>query len=304
MTSTAGTDEHPEVAEISALAEGLLPPERVADLRVHLADCVLCADVRDSLEEIRGLLGTLPGPPRMPEAVAARIDAALAAEALIHATRPEAAADATDTSADAVAAKDDTPPPAADTAHVSRETTPVVDRPLGHSGGSTGPGRTSRRARRSRRAFTAATSVAALILAGVVVHALHDDDNSPEATGRPSSTAGTFSGVALTDRVHQLLTLPGHAVAPNAGTQNGGNTPFSARTPLPPACVLKATGSADAPLGTAKGSYRGHTSYLVVLPHTADPERVDAYVVDASCAAAGSATAKGTVLTHEVYRRH
>lgn len=83
MTSTTGTDEHPEVAEISALAEGILPPDRSADLRGHLVDCALCADVRASLEEIRGLLGTLPGPPRIPADVAGRIDAALAAEALL-----------------------------------------------------------------------------------------------------------------------------------------------------------------------------------------------------------------------------
>ncbi|RLV01426.1 hypothetical protein CTZ27_13085 [Streptomyces griseocarneus] len=86
MTSTTGTDEHPEVTEISALAEGALSPSRSADLREHLADCELCEEVRTSLDEIRTLLGTLPGPSRMPEDVAGRIDAALAAEALLDAT--------------------------------------------------------------------------------------------------------------------------------------------------------------------------------------------------------------------------
>ena len=92
MTSTpftsgaSGTDEHPEVAEISALGEGLLPVERQSDVRAHLDTCGLCSDVRTSLEDIRDALGTLPGPSRMPEDVAGRIDAALAAEALLDAT--------------------------------------------------------------------------------------------------------------------------------------------------------------------------------------------------------------------------
>ncbi|CAM5719671.1 hypothetical protein SANTM175S_06579 [Streptomyces antimycoticus] len=86
MTSSTDTDEHPEVAEISALTEGLLSPSRAVDVRTHLASCVLCADVSTSLEEIRSLLGTLPGPVRMPADIAGRIDAALAAEALLDAT--------------------------------------------------------------------------------------------------------------------------------------------------------------------------------------------------------------------------
>lgn len=79
------TDDHPDVADISALSEGLLPPARSSEVRTHLSDCPLCADVLASLEEIRDALGTLPGPPRMPADVAGRIDAALAAEAMLDA---------------------------------------------------------------------------------------------------------------------------------------------------------------------------------------------------------------------------
>ncbi|CAM5736572.1 Zf-HC2 domain-containing protein OS=Streptomyces alboniger OX=132473 GN=CP975_17640 PE=4 SV=1 [Streptomyces alboniger] len=66
MTSTTETAGHPDVAEISDLTEGMLEPSRTAEVRRHLDECELCADVHASLEEIRGLLGTLPGPPRMP----------------------------------------------------------------------------------------------------------------------------------------------------------------------------------------------------------------------------------------------
>lgn len=83
MTSTTGTDEHPEVAEISALAEGVLPADRSTEVRSHLGSCPLCGDVLVSLKEIRNVLGTLPGPPRMPAGISGRIDAALAAEALL-----------------------------------------------------------------------------------------------------------------------------------------------------------------------------------------------------------------------------
>ncbi|WP_375165481.1 zf-HC2 domain-containing protein, partial [Streptomyces sp.] len=93
MTSTTDRAKHPDVAEISDLTEGLLPPERTADVRRHLDECELCADVHASLEEIRGLLGTMPGPPRMPAEVAGRIDAALAAEALLQSTAPDAEED-------------------------------------------------------------------------------------------------------------------------------------------------------------------------------------------------------------------
>ncbi|MFD7799862.1 anti-sigma factor family protein, partial [Streptomyces anulatus] len=80
VTSTADTAQHPEVSEISDLTEGLLSPSRAAEVQQHIAGCDLCSEVRDSLEEIRDLLGTMPTPEPMPEDIAARIDAALAAE--------------------------------------------------------------------------------------------------------------------------------------------------------------------------------------------------------------------------------
>jgi hypothetical protein len=81
VTSTADTHQHPDVSEISDLTEGLLSPSRGADVRHHVDSCVLCSDVHTSLEEIRTLLGTLPGPQQMPDDIVGRIDAALAAEA-------------------------------------------------------------------------------------------------------------------------------------------------------------------------------------------------------------------------------
>ncbi|MEU2082197.1 hypothetical protein ABZ569_09940 [Streptomyces albus] len=84
-------DEHPDVEEISAFGEGISPAARAPHIRSHLAECPQCAGVLASLEEIRETLGTLSGPVRMPEDVADRIDAALAAEAAKAGASPEAA---------------------------------------------------------------------------------------------------------------------------------------------------------------------------------------------------------------------
>ncbi len=289
MTSTAGTDEHPEVSEISAFTEGILPPERSADLRGHLTHCLLCADVRDSLNEIRSLLGTLPGPPRMPEEVASRIDAALAAEALISATAPDRAPES---------ASPATPPriPTAGGAHVSRETSLPAGRPAGRAGAATGPGRTSRKSRRRWTVVTAACAVAALGLGGVLAHSLGADDR-----GTTSVASSTFSGVQLPVKVHQLIAGKAGIASPNTGPQVGENTPFAAKPSPVPKCVLDATGRQGNPLGSSQGTYEGRSSYLVVLPDPADSRRVDAFVVDSSCVTSGSA--KGTVLTQQTYSR-
>lgn len=135
MTTTNGTAEHPDVSEISDLTEGLLSPARSVEVREHLDGCPLCADVHESLEEIRGLLGSLPGPPRMPADVAARVDAALAAEALLSAIAPDhlaetSTADTQTATADAeIATADADTGTGTDTAtaDVSRETSRAAD---------------------------------------------------------------------------------------------------------------------------------------------------------------------------------
>ncbi|CAL9496903.1 anti-sigma factor family protein [Streptomyces sp. enrichment culture] len=203
MTSSTDTAGHPDVAEISDLTEGLLPPSRSTDVRRHLEQCELCADVYASLEEIRQALGTLPGPPRMPADVAGRIDAALAAEALL-ASEADAAdaagADAAErhtersssesssserstsvpaasepTASESTASEEVSSAPAAhsedDDPRVSRETSPApdrpgdrpADRPAGRPRAATGPGRKDRRPGRRRIAVLGAAFTAAAL---------------------------------------------------------------------------------------------------------------------------------------------
>ncbi|MFF0037941.1 hypothetical protein ACFYRG_17180 [Streptomyces mirabilis] len=190
MTSTTDTAGHPDVAEISDLSDGLLPPSRTADVRRHLDECVLCADVYDSLEEIRGLLGTLPGPTRMPDDVAGRIDAALAAEALLSATAP-----------DRETAEDDSASVSRETSlagvsHASGEPSPasLTDRPSGRPHAATGPGR-SRRGRRGRRRVVVLGTVftaAALGLGTILVQSLGDGSGKSPQTVTQQGAKDTF----------------------------------------------------------------------------------------------------------------
>ncbi|MEV7287924.1 hypothetical protein AB0O01_25710 [Streptomyces sp. NPDC093252] len=115
MTSTTDMTEHPDVSEIADLTEGLLTRSRSADLHQHLDICTPCADVYASLEEIRGLLGTMPEPPAMPADIAERIDQALAAEAALQGSP-----------GNGTHVSRETP----DAATVSRETSPLTETSL------------------------------------------------------------------------------------------------------------------------------------------------------------------------------
>jgi len=279
VTSTTDTAGHPDVAEISDLTEGLLPASRTADVRRHLDECELCSDVHASLEEIRGLLGTLPGPPRMPADVAGRIDAALAAEALLQATAPEAV----------------NGPAPVESAHVSRETSPTADRPAGHARPSTaGPGRKERTRNGRRRIAVLGTvfTVAALGFGSVLLSTLDDGKSSgTSAQGQTSPSADTFSTSGLEKQVSDLLTQKGSASggsrAPHTsvGAQDvpGSGDPRILVTPDVPPCIQKGINSSGSPLVTEDGIYKGTDALLVVLRDPSDSTRVTAYVMDASC---------------------
>ncbi|MDK1476905.1 hypothetical protein QNO07_26485 [Streptomyces sp. 549] len=284
-SATYGTDDHPEVAEISALSEGLLPPERSATVRTHLTDCPLCADVRTSLEEIRDALGTLPGPVRMPEDIAGRIDAALAAEALLEATAPESV---------------EPPETPSAAARVSRETRRPAGTP---QRGSAGPGRPHRRpARRRRTTLLAVTgTLAALSLGAVLVPVLLSgagQETTEQASEPGRSVAESPTGLsvqALEEKVHTLLAqtpeneppgaLPQPETAPEVGAQTNPTAPLrggSGATGVP-YCVREGVNRSETYLAAAPEMYEGTAAYLVVLPHPGDSNRVDVYVVDATC---------------------
>ncbi|KOX00601.1 membrane protein [Streptomyces sp. NRRL B-1140] len=297
---------HPDVAEISDLAEGLLPPARTTDLRGHLDACELCADVYSSLEEIRGLLGTLPGPPRMPADVAGRIDAALAAEALLNANGTEPEESPESVRAPRPGAAD---APGDDSgAHVSRETSTPADRPAGRPRSSTtGPGRKGRTRMGRRRVAVLGTvfTVAALGLGSVLLSSLGDTPQE-SAGGRQTTAADTFSEGKLQKQVTELL-------AQDKAKSGGSRTPYGAatapdsnqnkvfRAPVVPSCVRDGIGRDDPALASENGIYQGKKAMLVLLPDASDATLVTAYIVDATCVEHAASTATGEVLLKRTY---
>ncbi|MFF4399854.1 anti-sigma factor family protein [Streptomyces sp. NPDC001480] len=247
MTSTTDAAGHPDVAEISDLTEGLLPPSRTEDIRRHLEECELCADVHASLEEIRGLLGTLPEPSHMPADVADRIDAALAAEAPVN--------------------------------HVSRETPAPADRPAGRPQAATGPGRKNRgRGRRRRTVVLGAVLTAAVLGAGTLfLQSLGTDKPSSTAQGTQTASVGTFSGSDLKSQVDGLLS----AKKPQRGSESA-KTLMQTAVPVP-GCIRGGIHGNGAVLGAKTGTYEGKDAFLVVVSDPSDSTRVTAYVVDATC---------------------
>ncbi|WP_338058274.1 zf-HC2 domain-containing protein [Streptomyces roseifaciens] len=311
-----GTDGHPEVAEISALTEGVLSPARTADVREHLAACELCEDVRSSLDEIRGALGTLPGPPRMPSDIAGRIDAALAAEALLDSTTPpfgvpvsRAAAPVSRETEQGEKREQGTRVP------VSRET---HARPPGRPRASTGPGTPappSRKPRRSRARrwptvlLSSACVAAVLGVGGLFLQSGGTDapTAAPSKDRSSSASASRLGSGELSARVHELLkplsfspteprgkTAEADGDAPNRTlSASGGTAPF---------CVRQGIGRPEQALASEPDTFQGEDAYLVVLPHPGDTALVDAYVVSATCVDAGSATPGKVLLTETLSR--
>ncbi|MFG2329860.1 zf-HC2 domain-containing protein [Streptomyces sp. NPDC048604] len=304
MTSTTGsadTTQHPDVSEISDLTEGLLPPARTAAVRRHLDGCALCADVRTSLDEIRGLLGTLPGPTRMPADIAGRIDAALAAEALLSATAPDTAAHV---SRETPAATADSTP----AAEASSTPSTTADRPAGRPRATTGPGRPSGRRRRRVAVLGGVLGAAVLGLgtlllqSGGLQNAADSGDKKVDAAS--SAADSRFSGAGIDQRVQELLGRDGARNVPKGttpesmNTESEGNTPMRSADAALPGCVRAGIDRPDPVLAFQPGDYQGTRAYLVVLPHATDSSQVQAYVLDASCAEGGGAAKADVLLTH------
>lgn len=322
MTSSTDTDEHPEVAEISALTEGLLSPSRAVDVRTHLASCVLCTDVWESLDEIRSLLGTLPGPVRMPAEIAGRIDAALAAEALLDATAPEGVADVSRETPEREPVSRETADSTSstsgsDTMQPASKSSTATDRPAGRPRGATGPGRGSTGpgtrpggARRWRKVVLGGACAAAVIGIGSFFipsgsSGDHGDADQQAHASQSSAGKSTLSSGTLKDRVHELLADRKSTASDGVtGQGNSPDVPLRADDdPEVPSCVQSGTGRKEPALAAQQDTYDGQTAYIVVLPHPSDSTRVDAFVIDASCVSASPST-PGELLVTRTYPRH
>ncbi|MGW2209498.1 hypothetical protein [Streptomyces sp. NPDC001781] len=294
MTSSTDTTGHPDVTEISDLAEGLLPSSRSAELRGHLAGCGACTEVHAALTEIQDLLGDLPDVPPMPTDIADRIDAALAAEAAVRSEQANSVSPGR---------------------HVSRETPTPPDRPARRSRTTTGPGRKERSRSRRRTAALGAVLTAAVLGAGSLLgQSLGDNASGKAAQSTAASAVGTFSGASVQTQVSDLLTAreglqrgsqrpqqdAETGLAPPGPTQSA-NTLIQTEVPVPD-CVRRALHSDETVLGAKSGTYADKSAYLVVVPDKADSRRVTAYVVDASCASKEAAAAGSVLLKQSLVR--
>ncbi|MFJ4687844.1 anti-sigma factor family protein [Streptomyces sp. NPDC088789] len=290
MTSTTDLTGHPDVTEIADLTEGLLSSSRTAEVREHLETCELCADVHASLEEVRGLLGTMPGPVGMPTDVADRIDAALAAEPFPPGVHDDDALVSRETEGGAR-----TPHDLDDGVRVSRETSVAADRPAGRARVSTsGPGRKAHdRARRRRvTVIGAAFAAAAVGLGSVLLSTLTNGETSTPGNGeRSTAVADTFSSGTLERQVADLLTVPETASTlgtertpkDDLGVEGEADPPRVLQEPSVPDCVREGIGRDDPALAVDEGVYQGTEAMLVVLSDPSDARRVTAYIMDSTC---------------------
>ncbi|MDT0342153.1 anti-sigma factor family protein [Streptomyces litchfieldiae] len=292
-------DTHPEPAEIAALDEDLLPPADAARVHDHLAWCDACARVQVELAALTQALGDLPDPGPIPADIAARIDLALAEGAAADAVSRETADAGRETETAAYGAVSVAPP---------ATRTPASDLVLLRQ----------RRERRHRRLQMGLAAVGAVVVLGVGVSIIQSgggmsagDESGGELEASVNDQGqGELSGPSdeLETRVRELL-AEAQDTGPLVAEGSEGATPEESQSspsvsaqPEVPACVEETIGRREAPLAADEEDYAGVDAYLVVFPHEADPEQIDAYVVSASCVT-GSPSTAGEILVQESYPR-
>ncbi|WP_051816451.1 hypothetical protein [Kitasatospora sp. NRRL B-11411] len=285
--------EHPDLDALADLAEELLPPARAAALHAHLADCPSCAEDFAALSGLPELLADLPAP-ALPQDVADRLSAALAAESAARTERHPRPGPADPAR----------PAPATPTAPHRSGAPPSA--PAGSPSGATGPGRPARRRRGARLLLTtAAVAVVALAvgLGGSLLDRGSDGKDSStsaaapaDATGRPSVGGSPAPATAP------------HQVAPGGGTGEGGPDFTAGRLPAQvrqllegksphqlgaaspdgpaaaPACALAAAGHPDEqPTATGPGRYQGRPVLALVFRPPGGSGPLDVYLATPDC---------------------
>jgi hypothetical protein len=194
---------HADAETLAALREELLSRRKAARVSAHLAACSRCAGLDAQLTQVSALLTASTTPP-MPDALTARIEAAIAAEAAARAAT------------------------ATDGAGATAEDTVAV----GAAGGGTGPrDRAARPSRpsggpgRARLALRVAAVTAAVV---VVAGGGYGVSRLLTANPEPGTSAGTGSEAA-----------PASGASGNASGEHGGpRVPGAAGIPAPAARIV------------------------------------------------------------------
>jgi hypothetical protein len=281
-------DEHLSLDELAELDEDLLTPERAEAARAHLAGCARCRADADAITSTRTALTALPDEP-MPDAVKARIDAALAdAAAGTRTVTPVATVHRRRFSMPTMAAS------AAAAAIVLAFGAVIV----GH-------------AMRNNTSEESAGATAS----GPNIAVQQPKDYVKTTTGTtytPSQLVADVPALVSGERVPAApLATPsgaqGSAAPTSSNTANGGEShTFSSAKSVPPAllplyssrakllaCAAYLTGQANAvPLAIdfgrwTNGTYRNAPSAVFVF-RASNPDVVDVYVTDPSCSGTGA----------------
>jgi hypothetical protein len=286
---------HADAETLAAFREGLLSRRKAARVSAHLAACSRCAGLDAQLTEVSALLTTSTTPP-MPDALTARIEAAIAAEA---AARAAAAADGTVAIGAAGAG------------------TGPRDRAAGPSRPTGGPGR-SRLALR-----VAAVTAAVVVVAGggygvARLLTANPESSSSAGTGSAAAPAAGANGKAPRMSAGSIRApgsqaaaggSPSHPLVVSSGTNyqpgqleaqvsatlmrhgahaatgpgpSPANQPAGSVPPMP-ACVPHVTGG-KRPLLVDLAKYQGRPATVIVIPG-ATPGTLRALVVAGGCTA-------------------
>jgi len=298
---------HADAETLAAFREELLSRRKAARVSAHLAACSRCAGLDAQLTEVSALLTTSTTPP-MPDALTARIESAIAAEAAARAA----------TAADRIVATADGP---------------VA---LGAAGGGTGPrDRAARPSRpsggpgRARLALrVAAVTAAVVVIAGGsygVARLLTGNPESGTSAG-PGAEAGPAFGThgnpsrgptggleapiaggsapaapivssgtnyqpgQLKSQVSAVLTRYGvSASTPTGARASPAKRPAASAAPMP-ACVRHVTGG-KLPLLVDLAKYQGRPATVIVIQGANSGTRRALVVAGACTAAAGRVAA-------------
>lgn|SRR5579859_135686 len=290
---------HADAETLAAFREELLSRRKAARVSAHLAACPRCAALDTQLAGVTALLARTTAPP-MPDALTARIEAALAAEAAARPLPPDTAP---------------APVPATASGTAGGGRAPGAAR----RAGSPGPSRT----RLTLRAAMVAAAVAVVAGGGYGVARLLSGSTSLTTGASSSAAAGSAAKKSVIPRMSArgfhsasgALTAPasaapgGRVVSSGTNYQRatlgaqasavlarlGPNAHASAR-PAPsqaatqhqtatgfpnlPACVTHVAG-AQHPLLTDIARYQGHPALILILP--GPPGTLRALVIGQGC---------------------
>jgi hypothetical protein len=173
---------HIDPETLAAFREELLPRRKAGRVAAHLAECPRCAGLDAQLAGLPTLLAHTPAPP-MPDALTARIEAALAAEAATRSAQAPAGIPGTEAAAGTSAS------PAG-----AREAGARDARPRSAVGAARGDRRQWGGAGRSRRALRIAFAAAAVVvIAGGGLGVSRLFLGGPAVNGASSSASGSGS---------------------------------------------------------------------------------------------------------------